>query len=1100
MPSSSFSMADGLRTDVSDGVYPTFQKQPVRRARLQKKSVQKLNQAESLPPIMDQSSGFLAHRRHKSASAMFFGSSSTNTRVQIIPSMSSAGIPRPPQLPVEYQNPKLMSDSPAIPERPRGYQDLQRTSDEQAAASGCATEQTGHSSTDFELSLRVRRFQRTSGPFGSRLRSASNSVAEPSFQRPSTAHGPTRSAVRMASAPVLSAQAKPEPRFECDAVTEEEPCRRERRKSSASSCYSTLSEDSASSAVWGLDHVRSALLPIDMNEDLAPNPFIEDTKPDSEATHPFPDVVATPEDVATPRPQSRQSAKDWSGPRLSAIPSEPGSRFSKEDSIVNDDHRGSVTGVGIQATPRGSDANLAQACQQLEEQLEVVSERIHAKEQASEMNIKLKLSRNDDRKRHSQGRTASPSFSSSSRSSPHSESGVSSIETPMTEFSPTSFEPNYPKSTLSRSNSIFNLLEDSKRRSASIKIREETDALIDASSATQVIYHILEALPDLSSLFSAALISRGFYQVFKAHELRLIKQVVRRMSPALWEICELSQATGNFLALDDHTGPINRTPTSLYLRDYDLAMYTVVALKVMIPDRCRGLLRDDELAHFLCEADEERAARLDTAIWRIWTFCSTFGCHTGREQDLAAQKSWLGGGASKSNKLNGKKSGYGLSGKEIKDVLEVWNALYSLLRSLNLKVADAKHVGLIAHGTPDQYAQPLLDEWLHYVLSLGPRAVLDLASTWPSTSFATMQKAKFKGWTDWRAPEDGTTMATFLHEAATRLHVEAVLSETRDMSFSLPARAANRTASRSVNTTAQPNLHKKSKSDSSPLSRAGFQLPSRTRSATTARSNDRMEPPRIPLRSQASSSSTQSNESKVLQWKQTVGPVKQDEKRLSATKALPNLPVQPKQSSVTSFDMTSTASQPDVIQAADEMIKWSLLAAGPASPRLAAFNRPDATHRSPVEPQSPHHEEWQHPAYRLNSLTSSNSGLSPLVEFGEGQFALPYNPIQDVKPAPHLPIVKEQPAPVPQPPQRQYTNPAPSVASVEFGSSQTSDRSRASEENVSETISRGISTRRRRPTSSIFDVRLRSSKKEKRKSSAQFLAHMSEACEMHGLC
>ena len=65
------------------------------------------------------------------------------------------------------------------------------------------------------------------------------------------------------------------------------------------------------------------------------------------------------------------------------------------------------------------------------------------------------------------------------------------------------------------------------------------------------------------------------------------------------------------------------------------------ALKSLIKQNCQSFMRPETL--MLLDGEPPEAARVDDALWRIWTFCKIFGSGKGREDDIIAQIDWLKG-------------------------------------------------------------------------------------------------------------------------------------------------------------------------------------------------------------------------------------------------------------------------------------------------------------------------------------------------------------------------------------------------------------------------------------------------------------------------
>ena len=239
---------------------------------------------------------------------------------------------------------------------------------------------------------------------------------------------------------------------------------------------------------------------------------------------------------------------------------------------------------------------------------------------------------------------------------------------------------------------------------------EEVEQLITADAAERVLLHILESLDNLEDLFAAALVSRGFYRTFKRNEMHLLRRAIFRMSPAAWELREMSIPYSELEA-----GANDYTP-KLYFRHYVQDLLTMVELKGMILESCKSFLRQDTILALAGEA-EERSPVVDEAFWRVWTFCRIFGCGNNREDDIVGQMDWLKGGiiakqstdtrtlaltdelARNSVLFNPPKgfargNGKGLTAEELYDMTEIWTCLGVLVRALQGKRKEAREYGV----------------------------------------------------------------------------------------------------------------------------------------------------------------------------------------------------------------------------------------------------------------------------------------------------------------------------------------------------------------------------------------------------------------------
>ena len=239
---------------------------------------------------------------------------------------------------------------------------------------------------------------------------------------------------------------------------------------------------------------------------------------------------------------------------------------------------------------------------------------------------------------------------------------------------------------------------------------EEVEQLISADAAERVLLRILESLENLQDLFAAAEVSRGFYRTFKRHELHLIKNALWCMSPAAWELREMSVP---FAELQN--GAVDYKP-AMYLRHYSKDLYTMVKLKSMILDHCKSFLRVDTISGLAGETD--RSPYIDDAFWRVWTFCRIFGCGKGREDDIVGQMDWLRGGVLAKQQITdtntlalsdgvsmnsvlfnpptgfGRGNAGGLTAEELYDMTEIWTCLGVLVRGYQGKRDQAREYGI----------------------------------------------------------------------------------------------------------------------------------------------------------------------------------------------------------------------------------------------------------------------------------------------------------------------------------------------------------------------------------------------------------------------
>jgi hypothetical protein len=247
--------------------------------------------------------------------------------------------------------------------------------------------------------------------------------------------------------------------------------------------------------------------------------------------------------------------------------------------------------------------------------------------------------------------------------------------------------------------------------------KAEHDRNISADAAELVLLKVLQSLDNLQDLFSAAVVSKGFYRIYKKNELSLMQNALKGMSPAAWELREMTPpfADGNDLDCDR---PVPDYTPQTYLRYYTRDMYIMVALKSLMLVRCESFLRPETVSA-LAGDDDERSLQLDDAFWRVWTFCKIFGSNKSRESDIAGQMDWLRGGPiahqngctstidSTDTSLgissallnppesfglgNGKK---GLTPNQLWDMTEIWTCLRVLIQGFLGKREMAREFGV----------------------------------------------------------------------------------------------------------------------------------------------------------------------------------------------------------------------------------------------------------------------------------------------------------------------------------------------------------------------------------------------------------------------
>lgn len=231
--------------------------------------------------------------------------------------------------------------------------------------------------------------------------------------------------------------------------------------------------------------------------------------------------------------------------------------------------------------------------------------------------------------------------------------------------------------------------------------------------AENVILTILRNLESLDDLFATAVVNRGFYRVFKRHELELMKAALRKMSPPAWEHREICYPGHDEGDEEDDRPRQEYTPAS-YIQYYTRDMYIIAAIKSLIKDNCQSFIRP-EISIALVSEDQVESARVDDALWRIWTFCKIFGCGKGREEDVVAQMDWLNGGAlvhqssctysvltcddfnetlASAPECFAKGNEGGLTAEQLFDMMELWNCLGVLLQPIGGRTIQAREFGV----------------------------------------------------------------------------------------------------------------------------------------------------------------------------------------------------------------------------------------------------------------------------------------------------------------------------------------------------------------------------------------------------------------------
>lgn len=335
---------------------------------------------------------------------------------------------------------------------------------------------------------------------------------------------------------------------------------------------------------------------------------------------------------------------------------------------------------------------------------------------------------------------------------------------------------------------------------------------ITPSAAEGVILGIFRSLHHFDDLFATAVVNQGFLRVFKRHELDLIKTTLAKMSPPAWEFREFAFPGHDMLHDEDleMTRPQEEYTPTTYLQLQKRDTQTIRAIKGLIKERCQSFVRP-EISIALISEDPAQTARVDDALWRIWTFCKIFGSGKGREEDIVAQQDWLKGGTMvhqptctfsivSTDYMNdtligapecfAKGNAGGLTAEELFDMMELWNCLGVLLQGFEGRTAQAREHGIYDNteirGGDIDGEESMLDEWCYYLLTFGLSTVLDLAGPSYQTNGNPFKAAAQQGWTNWTPPVFGGSRRNFLKEAASRVYEDKIArtyatTSTRDI-------------------------------------------------------------------------------------------------------------------------------------------------------------------------------------------------------------------------------------------------------------------------------------------------------------------------------
>jgi hypothetical protein len=271
-------------------------------------------------------------------------------------------------------------------------------------------------------------------------------------------------------------------------------------------------------------------------------------------------------------------------------------------------------------------------------------------------------------------------------------------------------EPESPKETfLVRSSSV--------RSTLSLILEEDDGRQISSEDAEVVIFHILENTDSLDDLLNMALINRGFYRVFKRHELDLMQKVLRAQSPAAWEFRMTSMPCADESDDEVSTMPTPEFTAATFYDNFLRDAHIMAGIKHLILERCQSILRPDTVRSLRAPHVPHASSRVDDALYRIWTFCLLFGSDLGREDDIATQMDWLRGGieahqvcaessfsSSGSLFMNstllicsehfGRGNEGGLTAEQLYDMTELWNCLRTISQGIIGRTEQARQFGV----------------------------------------------------------------------------------------------------------------------------------------------------------------------------------------------------------------------------------------------------------------------------------------------------------------------------------------------------------------------------------------------------------------------
>ncbi|KAF7191258.1 hypothetical protein HII31_07281 [Pseudocercospora fuligena] len=324
-------------------------------------------------------------------------------------------------------------------------------------------------------------------------------------------------------------------------------------------------------------------------------------------------------------------------------------------------------------------------------------------------------------------------------------------------------------------------------------------AAVPSASAEEVLLGILSNLTSTDDLFNTAIINKGMYRVYKENEMFLLRTVMANQSPAAWELREWSPPERNEVASSKASSQLEHDPLS-YMRCFRRDLGVIERLKRLIMEHCQSFIRR-ETTFALSTPTHPNAQRFNDSFWRIWCFCEIFGGKKGREEDITGQLDWLKGGLLANNQgfsatvntnldfemssvlLNApdhfaRANANGLAASQLFDMTEIWTCFTVLLQGYSGRVMQARDFGVfdncdLVEGDIEA-EEAMLEEWIAYLLTLGPSVVLDMALLASDTTPSGFAYAKQQGWTNWTPPVFNGSRSNFLKEPVARSYEEQV--------------------------------------------------------------------------------------------------------------------------------------------------------------------------------------------------------------------------------------------------------------------------------------------------------------------------------------